>query len=307
MVKIVPWLRLAPLSLAGILSTGDNRVRRASHMSEIGDFLRTRRAAISPESAGIVASGHRRVPGLRREELATLAGVSAEYYTRVEQGRVRPSIGVIDAIARALRLDEPERKYLQALVRPTPAPPHRQPLVLPSVIEQIFSSLILPAIVVGPRGDILAFNFLAEQVVFEFSALEPEERNFVRIAFTEPAFKERDRDWDVTAERWVAFLRADAGRDPGDERLQMLVRELSTRSAQFAALWAGQRVAEKISGHKRMRHPDVGNYEIDFATLQVADARDIVLIVYSAAPGTSGDRALRLLSAERPAERNTAA
>jgi transcriptional regulator with XRE-family HTH domain len=265
-------------------------------MTDIRDFLRARRSAIDPESVGIEPSGHRRVSGLRREELAALAGVSAEYYTRVEQGRVRPSAEVLDAIAGALRLAEPERTYLQALVRPPLSGPLQEHLALPAVIERIFESLTLPAIAVGVGGYILAFNSLAEELLFPFSSIEPELRNFVRIVFTEPSFRDRDPDWDMTAERWVSFLRADVGRRPSDQRLQFLVQELTAGSAQFARLWARQRVGEKISGHKKMRHPAVGEYELDFATLEVADAKDVVLIVYSAAPGTRGDRALGLLS-----------
>jgi DNA-binding XRE family transcriptional regulator len=269
-------------------------------MGEIGDFLRAHRAAIDPGSGALAGSGHRRVPGLRREELAAMAGVSAEYYTRIEQGRVRPSTQVVDAIARALGLVEPERRHLQALVRPAAAaaPEAR---AIPPVIEQIFASLSLPAIVVGVGADVLAFNALAEAAVFPFGAVRPERRNFVRIVFTEPGFRERDPDWQVTAERWVAFLRADVGRDTADARARALVQELCAESTDFAELWSRQRVGEKISGRKRFRHPKLGEYELDFATLEVADAPGISLIVYSAASGTSGERALNELSADQAA------
>jgi transcriptional regulator with XRE-family HTH domain len=266
--------------------------------SELSEFLRSRRARITPEAAGLPALGPRRVPGLRREELAALAGVSVDYYVRLEQGRdVHPSEGVVEAIARALQLDDAERSHFARLVRPRPArrtapPPER---VRPGVRRLLDALTATPAFVLGRRMDVLAWNRLAAALVCDFAALEPAERNMVRLTFLDDAARELYPDFDAVAEETVAHLRLAAGRHPDDPRLAALVGELSVKSPEFRTLWARHDVRQKAHGRKRLLHPLVGELALDYETLALPGDGDQVLVTYTAEPGSASQSALELL------------
>jgi transcriptional regulator with XRE-family HTH domain len=258
----------------------------------LGEFLKARRALVSPEEAGLPDLGRRRVPGLRREELAMLAGVSADYYVRLEQGRDRhPSEQVLDALGRALRLDEAEAEHLRRLANP-PAPPRRRrrraERVSPVLLRLLDGWAAHPAFVLGRRMDVLAANPLATALHIHA------ERNMVRSVFLEPGARDFYPDWDAVAKDTVATLRGLADlEDPG---LIELVGELSVRSPEFARLWARHDVRFKADGVKRIRHPLLGVIELEFESLAVNSAPGQLIVAYSAPPGSDSERALALLS-----------
>ncbi|AUY52966.1 helix-turn-helix transcriptional regulator [Streptomyces sp. CB01881] len=271
----------------------------------LGEFLRTRRARLRPEDVDLPDfGGRRRVAGLRREELAQLAGVSVDYYTRLEQGRVgNPSEAVLDALARGLRLDPDEVRHLHRLARPRPArragrgpsaqqgPQPVRPM-LARLLEQLTDA---PAMVMGRRMDVLAWNRAASALFGDFERLTPAERNIARITFLDPASRELYADWSSCARENVAFLHLEAGRRPDDPRLAELIGELSLRSEEFRRWWAEHPVQDKTSGRKRFRHPLVGGLDLAYDTLRPADDPDQALITYAADPGTPSDDALRML------------
>src|SRR3954447_3494742 len=192
-------------------------------MAELGDFLRTRRARLQPQDVGLPDHGRRRVPGLRREELAQLAGVSVDYYVRLEQGRdIHPSDQVLDAIANALRLNEDERTHLNALVRPRPRARRRRPERVRPTLQRLLDRIDVPAMIIGRRMDVLAFNPLAGALTAGFR-----ERNMLRHVFLDESARDLYPEWDAVAAETVGFLRLAAGADPDDAQLIELVGELS--------------------------------------------------------------------------------
>jgi transcriptional regulator with XRE-family HTH domain len=268
---------------------------------ELREFLRSRRGRVAPEDVGLdPGPGARRVPGLRREELARLAGVSVDYYTRLEQGRdINVSADVLQAIATALRLEVDERDHLFDLARPsrprrrsTAAPTQR---VRPGMLV-LLDSLSTPAFVVGRRSDVLASNRLARSLICDFEALPPDERNHARWVFLDPVARDRYLDWRVVARETVASLRMDAGRHPDDPQLAALIGELTMRSPEFAEWWADHDV--KVLGHgtKRYHHPVVGDLTIAYEALPIPDAVDQTLFIYTAEPGSPSEDALQLLA-----------
>jgi transcriptional regulator with XRE-family HTH domain len=267
--------------------------------SDLGEFLRARRALIGPEEAGLPVFGRRRVPGLRREEVAQLAGVSVDYYVRLEQGRgTGVSDAVLDALARVLRLDEVEHSHLRALARPgrgtrrtrTGAPPLPRPGV-----RLLLDSFAAPAFLLGPRMDVLAWNVLAD-AVSGFSARPEEARNQARYTFLDPGARDYFTDWPTVAAETVAHLRLYAGRRPGDRRLAALIGELSLDSDDFRRLWAGHQVKEKTHGVKRLRHPVAGDLDLGYETLALPGEPDQVLVVYTAPPESATAEKLAILS-----------
>ncbi|MEU4448122.1 helix-turn-helix transcriptional regulator [Actinosynnema sp. NPDC050801] len=263
---------------------------------DLGEFLRSRRARVRPDDVGLPGGGRRRVPGLRREELALLAGVSVDYYMRLEQGRT-PAVSdsVLDAVARVLQLDETERAHLRNLVRPVaskrPAPQRVRPGLrrLLDMVEDV------PAFVMGRRADILAWNPLAD-ALYGFGDLPAEDRNSARHTFLRPESRTFYRDWPTVAADMVAFLRLDAGRYPDDARLAALVGELSVKDETFRKLWAQHKVLEKTHGTKLMHHPVVGDLDLDYETLQPTGDPDVVLAVYTARVGSPTEERLKLLA-----------
>ncbi|GGN37482.1 helix-turn-helix transcriptional regulator [Streptomyces fuscichromogenes] len=265
---------------------------------ELGDFLRSRRARIRPEEVGLPSHGRRRVPGLRREEVAQLAGVSVDYYIRLEQGR-GPSVSdaVLDAVARVLRLDETEHAYLLTVARPqkkgNTARPAR-PRVRPGVQLLLDGMERTPAFVLGRRMDVLAWNALGD-AVNGFSALAPAERNIPRQVFLDPAAPGFYPDWAAVAAQTVANLRIDAGRHPDDPRMAMLIGELSLKSADFRRLWADHEVKECAYGTKRIQHPVAGLLTLPYETLTVPADPDQTIVAYTPEPGSETAERLTLL------------
>src|SRR4051794_24285006 len=251
---------------------------------ELREFLRTRRARIRPQDVGLDVSGYRRVPGLRREELAALAGVSVDYYVRLEQGRdVHPSDGVLDAIARALPLDDAGRDYLRRLASPRPARPAKpRPERVRAGVQQLLDALTAtPAFVLGRRMDVLAWNRLAAALVCDFGELDRSERNMVRLTFLDDGAHDIYPDFEQVAQETVAHLRLSAGRHRDDPLLASLVGELSMKSELFRTLWARHDVREKTHGRKRMNHPLVGELALDYETLALPGDGDQVLVTYT--------------------------
>ena len=269
--------------------------------AELGDFLRSRRARIQPEEVGLPGHGRRRVPGLRREEVAQLAGVSVDYYIRLEQGR-SPSVSdaVLDAVARVLRLDDTEQQYLRRVARPArtrrkSAPGPARQRVRPGLRLLLDAMDGVPAFVLGRRMDVLAWNTLGDAVV-GFSRMPPEERNMPRQVFLDPQAHELYPDWPAVAAETVAYLRLDAGHHPNDQRLATLVGELSLGSEDFRRLWADHQVKEKTYGAKRVTHPVVGELSMPYETLTVSGEPDQMLVVYTPEPGSRTEERLGLLA-----------
>ncbi|MDX2389677.1 MULTISPECIES: helix-turn-helix transcriptional regulator [unclassified Streptomyces] len=270
--------------------------------AELGEFLRSRRARLRPQDVGLPDLGrHRRVPGLRREELAQLAGVSVAYYTRLEQGHGQNvSAEVLDAIARALRLDGTESDHLTHLARPRArgrSRSRRPQQVRPELRSLLEAMEGVPAYLVGRRQDVIGWNRLAAAVFGDFGALPPAERNLVRLVFLDPATAELYAEWECRACEVVSNLRMYAGQYPDDEQLSVLVGELSVKSEEFRRLWAAHTVADKKThGVKRLRHPVVGELVLPFETLALPDDPAQFLVTYHAVPGSPSADALRLLS-----------
>ena len=264
----------------------------------IGEYLRARRELVRPEHVDLPDAGsHRRVPGLRREEVAMLAGVSADYYVRLEQGRDQhPSAQVLDALARALQLDEHATAHLHRLA----APPVRRrrrssrPEKVPaSILRLIASWSQTPAYVYGRYMDVLAANPLATAV----APYHAPGHNLVRAAFLDPRVRDMYADWEYVTESAVAGLRALVGPDVDDPRLNELVGELSVRSERFRQLWARHDVRPKRSGISLLDHPQVGPLELSYEKLPIPDTNCQTLVIYHAEPGTPSAQALALLAA----------
>ena len=285
--------------------------------SEIREFLASRRARIRPEEAGLAAyAGHRRVPGLRRGEVATLAGVSVEYYTRLERGNLAGvSEGVLEALARALQLDDAERAHLFDLARA--AGPggrtrrrHPQQRIRPGVQLALDAITGAPAFVGNGRLDILAANQLG-QALYSYLYASPERPpNHARFVFLDDRARQFYGDWDRAANDTVATLRTAAGWDPYDRALSDLVGELSTRSEEFRTRWAAHNVRLHYTGVKHFRHPVVGELHLLFEAMELPADPGLSLYVYSAEPGTPSDDAIRLLASwaatQKQAEQNQA-
>src|SRR6516165_1778749 len=272
--------------------------------NEIRDFLTSRRARITPEEAGLPAyGGNRRVAGLRREEVALLAGVSIDYYTRLERGRAAGvSDSVLAGIARALHLDEAERAHLFDLARAAaPAAPRapRRPSpqqVRPSVRRILDSMTTTPAYVRNARLDILAANQLGAALFAPVLTSPARPANNARFLFLDPAAREFYPEWERQAQDVVAMLRTETGQNPRDKALSNLIGELSTPSDHFRTWWAAHNVRFHRTGVKRFRHPEVGDLTLTYEALDLAADEGLRISAYSAEPGTPSDDALKLLS-----------
>jgi transcriptional regulator with XRE-family HTH domain len=267
--------------------------------AEFGRFLRAMRGRLSPQEAGLPAAGSRRVPGLRREEIALMAGVSTDYYTRLEQGRnIHPSRSVLDAVARALRLDEGERAHMVdllehcALSQRTPVPAET---VRPALRQLLASVGSVPALVLGRRTDVLAGNRLAFLLLADFPAMPVGERNLTRWMILDPAARELFTDWQAVAAEAAGALRVDIGRHPNDPQANQLVGDLAVHSEEFRQWWAGHRVVTTHAGTLRLRHPVVGDLELAFEDLAPRHDPDQTLRVFTAAPGSASADSLALL------------
>ncbi|MGW0509779.1 helix-turn-helix domain-containing protein [Streptomyces olivaceoviridis] len=275
--------------------------RPLDRRAELSEFLRSRRARLKPEDVGLAAFGrHRRVPGLRREELAQLAGVSVAYYTRLEQGNGRNvSAEVLGSIARALRLTDVEHAHLTHLAKPKAhkkKPAARQQQVRGALRQLLDTMEGVPAYVVGRRSEILAWNRMAVALFGDWGELPPGERNWARLVFLRPAYRELFVDWEQKAIDIVCALRMDAGCDPDDARLSVLVGELSVKSEEFRRLWATHDVKEKSHGVKQLHHPLVGDLALNFESFRLTDGSEQSLVTYHADPGSPSADSLRLLA-----------
>ncbi|MEV0533086.1 helix-turn-helix transcriptional regulator [Kitasatospora sp. NPDC050463] len=279
--------------------------------TELGEFLRTRRARLQPEDVGLTAYGtRRRVPGLRREELAQLAGVSITYYTRLEQGQSRNvSDEVLDAIARALRLDGDEHAHLRNLARPDRPgrsgkgrAAERFERARPAVRQLIGAMADVPAVAVGRRNEVLAWNPLGHALLAGHVDLAAPDRpadrpNLSRLLFLDPRTRELYPRWESEARAQVAFLRLAAGRHQEDRQLAEIIGELSMKSPEFAELWSRHPVHDCLFGAKEFHHPVVGELRLDFEALPLPEASGHRMLLFSAAPGSSSEAGLRLLAA----------
>jgi transcriptional regulator with XRE-family HTH domain len=271
--------------------------------TEVREFLTTRRAKITPDRAGVPLYGQRRrVPGLRREEVAQLAGLSTDYYTRLEKGNLRgASDSVLEAIARALQLSEAERAYLFDLARAARAgarEPRRrgQPRVRPSLQHMLDAMTTAVAFVRNNRLDMVAVNPLGR--AFYTPILDTPDRpaNLARYCFLDPSAVEFYPDWEEAADTTVAILRTEAGRDPYNRALTDLVGELATRSDAFRVRWARHDVRHHHQGVKRFRHPVVGDLTVGFNAMELSADPGLSLTVYTAHPGSESEEKLALLA-----------
>jgi len=274
----------------------------ADNNRELADFLKRARGQADPSRAGLPPDGRvRRVPGLRREEVAFLAGVSTDYYARLEQGRrITPSPAVIEAIGRALGLDDAGRAHLRDLIGVTTAPAHRSPRgvqrVRPGLYQLLDALDDVPALVLGRRTDILAANRMARALFADFDRLPPRERNYARWMFLDDGARGLFADWEDQARAAVESLRLDVGRDPDDRATAALVADLREHSHAFDRWWEQHRVHQRTHGSKRLRHPLVGDLTVEYETLTLPGDPDTVLYVYTAEPGSPSKRALDLLA-----------
>jgi transcriptional regulator with XRE-family HTH domain len=275
-------------------------------MDELGEFLRSRRGRLTPVDAGVHTYGdRRRVPGLRREELAQLAGVSVAYYTRLEQGLSKnASDGVLDALANALRLDDDEIAHLRALARPrtTRKPRIRPERVRPAVRTLIDSVGEVPAVLIGYRNDVLAWNRLGHALIFghlSFDATGHADTrpNWIQLIFCDPHMREFYADWRAKATDAVAYLRMLSGQRPDDPRVTELIGELSVHSTEFAKLWAGHAVGNCRSGLRGFRHPLVGGLTLNEEVVELVGDPGQRLVLYTAEADSPSEAGLRLLAA----------
>ena len=277
-----------------------------SNREEARDFLASRRAKITPQQAGLTAYGtNRRVPGLRREEVAMLAGLSTDYYVRVERGNLAGvSDSVLEAIANALQLDDAERLHLHDLARaagPRSRARRRPPAPVPGSVQVILDAMTgAPAVVRNDRLDILATNALGRALYAPLftgpTHVDRRPANHARFAFLDPAARSFWIDWDRAADDTVGILRGLAGREPYDKDVQDLVGELSTRSEEFRDRWARHDVHLHRGGAKKINHPVVGRLDLMYDTLPIAQAPGLTMLVYTAEPGTPTADAVHLLA-----------
>lgn len=285
--------------------------------TDLREFLRTRRARITPQQAGLPAfTGVRRVPGLRREEVAQLAGVSVDYYVRLERGRnTAVSASVLDAVARALQLDEVERLHLYALAKPIGR--RSQPLSARHARQGLLRTLEniadVPALLLGHRLDVLAMNRLAQAFYLDFHTLPATQQNMARYMFLNDAARDLYVEWPETARENVGMLRLYAGRHPNDPLLRRLIQDLSAADADFRRWWTEHDVFLPRYGIKRYHHPVVGDLVLGYEAFTPAGDTDQTLGIHTVEPGSPSEKALRALAnwttaaahlqARQPAER----
>jgi transcriptional regulator with XRE-family HTH domain len=272
-----------------------------STSNDIAEFLTSRRARITPEQAGLPSYGQRRVPGLRREEVAALAGMGIDYYRRLERGNVSGvSDGVLEALARALQLDDAERAHLFDLARSANpvAPRRRRPVqhgVRP-VVQSILDAMGTPALVRNSHGDYIAANPLGRALYAPMFESPEQPANSARFTFLDPVALDFYSDWDRVADELVAHLRSEAGRNPHDRDLSDLVGQLSMRSPEFRTRWAQHNVRFHRTGEKRLHHPVVGDLTLSYETMELTADPGLTIAVYNAEAGSVSQEALDILA-----------
>ncbi|SDT16502.1 helix-turn-helix domain-containing protein [Microlunatus soli] len=278
----------------------------------ITPFLKARRAALDPRDLGFDdGPPRRRVHGLRREEVAQRAGISVDYYTRIEQGRAHGmSDSVLDAIARALRLTAGEHSYLRNITRPAQHGDHEHSCeladhprpIVPAAAQDLLDALdpASPAMIYGPGHDLLAWNRSGGVVTFDLERIEEAELNSALLIFNDPGARELFPDWQLHADETVATLRGDLGRQTSPSRLNAVIHRLHTENADFRRAWEAQRVAEQSHGHKRIRNPHVGDLDVTFQAFPIPAAPHLRLCVYTAPAGSVTAERLQRLAALVP-------
>ncbi|GAA2633476.1 helix-turn-helix transcriptional regulator [Streptomyces vastus] len=283
------------------VAPGDQVTPGLDRRTELREFLRSRRARLSPEDVGLPSHGRRRVPGLRREEMAQLAGMSYAYYARLEQGYGETmSAEVLDVVARVLCLTEEEHGHLIRLAQPdrqstpqaTPPPQRLRPTV-----QHLLDALGVPAYVVSRRMDILGWNRLAAAVFGDWGRLPSAERNVARLIFLSSAMRDRFSDPADAALKVAGVLRINAGKSPGDPHLASLIQELSQKSEEFRRLWARHEVScGSVGDSVRMRHPVVGEFDLVREPMALPGGAPMRLMTFHAEPGSRSEEALRILA-----------
>ncbi|KAB8194888.1 helix-turn-helix domain-containing protein [Nonomuraea phyllanthi] len=272
--------------------------------SEVREFLTSRRAKITPEQAGLPVAGQRRVPGLRRGEVAALAGMSVEYYAKLERGSLAGvSAGVLDALARALQMDDAERAHLLRLAHEADGSNAvlrrrrpKQPTARPSLQWMLDTITTAPAIIGNNRSDLLAANHLGRAMYCDLYTDPSRPPNFARFTFLDSAARRFFPDWDLAADMTVANLRTAAGKDPHDKGLHELVGELSTRSDDFRRRWGAHNVRTHGTGIKHFHHHVVGALTLAYESMDLRAEPDLSMTIYTAEPGSPSEDALRLLA-----------
>lgn len=260
--------------------------------SDLASFLRARRQNLAPERAGIDVVGDRRVPGLRREEVAALAGVSLDYYRRLEQGRERhPSRQVLDALSRALQLDAHASRHLLAIVSPSTHDEVSPSTISDGVRLMLDHALVAPALVVGPASDVLAANAQAGALYSAFARID----NLAMMVFLDSAAREFYDDWEAVGRASVANLRAASTQFPHEPRVSQVIGELSRESERFSTLWAEHEVRPRIEAQEIFHHPVAGELRVQFDALTVSGVPGQRIYVYTPVPGLAGSQAFRAL------------
>jgi transcriptional regulator with XRE-family HTH domain len=275
-----------------------------THRDDVRDFLSSRRARLTPERVGLPAyGGNRRVPGLRREEVAMLAGMSVDYYIRLERGNLSgASDSLLESLSRALQLDEAEHDHLMDLSRRANTAsrsrrPSRSARSVPPTVQRVLDAITdAPAWVRNARHDVLAANDLGRALYAPLMQSPVRPLNTARFLFLDPASRSFFRDWARSADDVTGMLRTEAGRHPYDRDLSDLIGELSTRSEEFATRWARHEVRFHREGSKRLHHPVVGDLDLDYLAMDLAEQDDLRLMVYTAAPGTPSADGLAMLA-----------
>ncbi|WP_105971136.1 helix-turn-helix transcriptional regulator [Streptomyces geranii] len=269
------------------------------HLPELGEFLKECRAQLSPRTVGLPETGSsRRLPGLRREEVARLLGISTHAYARLEQGRAPVPRSVLAALVRVLHLDDDQREHLLGLAASGGYEPRRRPVqkVHPQLRRVLDELTTTPALVLGRQLDILAWNPLAAALLTDFALVPEKKRNYARLLFTDPAYRDLYLDWRTNARICVAHLRMEAARRPGDPGLTALVGELSVADAEFRQWWAGRPMTGLRMGTKRLRHPLVGDLTLDWDSLTCTADPEQKLVISTADPGSPSHDGLLFLA-----------
>jgi transcriptional regulator with XRE-family HTH domain len=283
---------------------------REPHRNDLGEFLKARRSALSPVDVGLPPGGQtRRVAGLRREEVALLAAISTDYYTRLEQGRIQPSPSVLNSLCQVLRLDDDQRAYLNELAgRHIHRPDSRRAgsQADPRLQRMLDDMAHTPAFVIGPRTEVVAWNAMGAALITDFSQL-PGERYYIRMLFTDPAMRELYADWEGVTRLSIAQMRMHNATNPGDPLLAALVDELGAGYPLFRQWWGDHEVATRGTGTKHLHHPVVGDLALDWNAVTWAADPSLQIIVWTAEARSPSSDGLRLLSswaaenADRPA------